>query len=187
MDKPREKRSGCVIALMVLAGFAAVAIVVAAVGIYFFLQSEEGKRFYASFSDSAALTLKATRGPAVLALHAMGCETPMVLTVGEWTRLESSFAALADESPETAVADDVADVPLVQCYGTGSVDLLPACDDLALTYAKAIESPPPRFIVLAFNEGGEGKEDEIVCTGYYDASGARIGELGESFTFVPVQ
>ncbi|MDX1433063.1 MAG: hypothetical protein R3286_11515 [Gammaproteobacteria bacterium] len=185
MEKPRQKRSGCVIALMIFAGLAAVAVVVAAIVIYLFLQTEEGKRFYASFTDSAALTLKATRGPAVLALQGVGCETPMVLTVGEWTRLESSFATLAHEESETQVADDVADVPLVQCYGTGSIDALPACDDLALTYAKASESAPPRFIVLAFNEGDAGEEDQIVCTGYYDATGARIGELGRNFTFIP--
>ena len=185
MDKPREKRSGCVIALMVLAGLAVVAIVLVAVGIYLFLRTDEGKRIYASLSDSASLSLKATRGPGIKELHAIGCETPMILTIGEWRRLESSMASLANESSEFDVADDVVDVPLVQCYASRAFEGLPSCDDLATTYAGAIESPPERFIVLAHVEGEEEESGEIVCTGYYDASGARIGDLGENFTLVP--
>lgn len=187
MQRPREKRSGCVIALMILAGIAVVAILLAGVGIYMFLQTDEGKRFYDSFFDSASLSIKATRGPGVDALHGIGCELPMILTIGEWQRLESSVADLSNESAEITVDEDVAGVPLVQCYGTASVEELPSCDDLALTYIGALETPPERFIVLAYFEDKQEGTDQLVCTGYYDDAGARIGDLGSNFSFVPVQ
>lgn len=185
MAEPREQRSGCIIGLMILAGLAVVTIVLAAVGGYYFLQTDEGKRIYESFTDSASLALKATRGPGVQALHAIGCETPMILTVDEWLRLESSMARLADESSDNSAAEAVASIPLVQCYGTGHTDALPACDDLAAAYVKAVSSPAPRFIVLTSNEQEKDQPNEIVCTGYYDATGARIGDLGEGFAFIP--
>jgi hypothetical protein len=79
---PKE-RSGCLVALYVVLGLGVLLIVIAGIGSWLFLRSEEGQRVLEAARQGVEWAEDAAQAPGTAELRESGCETAMVTRFGQ--------------------------------------------------------------------------------------------------------
>ncbi|MBI1947539.1 MAG: hypothetical protein HYS27_17745 [Deltaproteobacteria bacterium] len=156
--KPKQKMSGCMLAVIIVGGLAllfAIGIVVTVVAV---LRTPEGS----AVVDLMTTSIAAQKGPGADALRAQGCQSIGVLPVAAL----NDIAARADAGP---VIPDVA-TAMVSCFSPPADR---TCPPLAAAYVAAERpSGPIRFAIV------DGEHDR--CAGYFDASGQPMATPAEA-------
>lgn len=183
MAELKKKRSGCLTALLVVAGIGVVTIVALVVAGYFIVKSERGQEFF----DAIESAEKSSQAPGTDAMRDIGCKEPSVMTVGGLMSMTNGliggFIDDAQDDFDKALKDvsaGLADVIVVMCVREPSGSEVPECSALASAYAEAVADGPERVIVMAGNS-----DEDSQCDGYYDRDGKRLGGVGKNLVFVP--
>ena len=173
------KRSGCVIALYVLFGVGLFFIVVGGLATWIFLQSERGQQLVTMMKEGAEWITEAVQAPGTEELRAVGCEVAMVSTASSAFELFSAFVPEEDKRAELRAeleantgGSDLDEMQLVICTVPGYQMETPGCDDLARTYATAVDTGSDAFYVFLMQDGGE----EPICQGVFSSDGRLIAE-----------
>jgi hypothetical protein len=164
----RQSRSGCLIAVYIIAAAVALIVVVVGLGAWLFLRSDTGQRVRRTVTEGIALTREATRAPGTEALRAGGCAQAMVIPAGRITELVGEFApeARGDRPDTNPFADDI----VVLCTLDTIDDTSPDCTRVARVYAGAVPEAPERFGVVVQGQG----RGKVVCQGSYAPDGSRV-------------
>ena len=165
------------IALYALFAIGLFFIVAGGLATYFFLQSERGQQVMQAVQDGAEWLTVASQAPGTEALREAGCETAMVSSAEAAFEIFSTVIPEAEQEAEirgkleqAAGGQDLDDLLLVICtlprLSVGDT----RCDELARTYANAVDETPDSFYVLAIRAGDDGPS----CQGVYAPDGTLL-------------
>jgi hypothetical protein len=173
-EQPPRKRSGCLVALYVLFGIGLFIVVAGGIGIWVFLQTEQGQKVMQVAKSGAEWITVASTAPGTEELRGAGCETAMVGNAGSALDVfmilipeEEKQAELREQLSMQAGEGNLDDLLLVICTLPRFTVSAPACEDLARTYSSAVEDEPDSFYVMVMQQG----QDAPTCQGIYDPDG----------------
>jgi len=112
------------------------------------------------------LAHKAMTAPGTGELRRAGCEQAMALSPEDLARFLEAI------EPDAAPAAEQMDMPVVTCNLSVWSSL--SCEEVARIYAGAVTPAPPQMAVQVAGTAG------TRCTGVYDPSGARLGDIGQA-------
>ena len=160
-DAPK-KRSGFRVFMYVFVSLLGLLTLTCGAGIYYLTQTEKGQQIFEAFRETTNLAEEAMKAPGAEELRALGCDTAMVITVSDFTKMIEILA------PEETIPQDQADTKIVMCQ----MNLLggdgPDCASVARTYVDAT-APPDAFLVHVSKQGGV-----TSCEGSYAADGSPL-------------
>lgn len=159
------KRSGCVIALMVMGALLALVCVGSSIAMFLAARSDTGKKIFAAVGQGVALAEKGVNAPGAEELRQAGCPQSLVMDMKEAMKLAELFL-------DGGVKDtDDMDYLMAACSGKYG-DTLPTCEALAPVYAKAV--PSTREFVIEVKINGKQKPE---CRQRYSGDGTFIAEM----------
>lgn len=159
------KRSGCVIALMVIGALLALVCIGSGIAMFVAARSETGKKIFAAVGQGVALAEKGVNAPGAEELRQAGCPQALVMDMKEAMKLAELFidGGLKD-------SDDL-NYLMAACTGKYG-DTLPTCEALAPVYAKAV--PSEREFVIEVKINGKQKPE---CRQRYAGDGTFIADM----------
>ncbi len=158
---PKKGLSGCLIALLVVAGLVVVGVLIAGIGVWKAVSSPEGQKIVKVIGEGAKLGEEARTAPGAQELRRAGCQEAMVL---DPARMADLIRELGDGGPPT----DVTTQPRMIVCQVGVLASAPSCDALAATYVAAAHPSTP-FHVTVQTQGGQHPK----CAQGYTADGKR--------------
>ena len=166
--QPRGQRSGCVTALLIVAGVAGVLLITAFVSGWLFFRSDTGQRVVGLAREGITMSREAMTAPGTEALRAAGCREAMVMS------MERMFELIAEIAPEVKNDPDVERFgrTMVVCH-VPSGDPAPDCSEVARVYAGAVPDGPARFLVTVQDASGRDGR----CQGIYGRDGTLLEEV----------
>lgn len=159
---PKKGMSGCLIAVMVLAGLVVVGVIVVAIGAWQVMSSPEGKKIARVIGEGSKMAEEARTAPGTKELRAAGCREAMVFDPARMGDLMREFT---DGGPPKG--DPTKEPRLVVCQ-VGALGSAPTCDKLAATYVSAAQPTTPFHITVQVQGGSKPK-----CAQVYTQAGAR--------------
>lgn len=157
MGKPTSNRL-----LYFFVAVGAIVPAVLAVAAWSFFRTESGGRFWSSMT----VAMQQAYDPAVQELRRLGCEGPLVTTVGAMDPVQAT--RLPAEERERLVRSAGYDTPMVLC--ANFLGDAPSCEDVAAAQAP-FRSREERMAVFVITRGARN------CEGVYAASGERLGDI----------
>jgi hypothetical protein len=167
------------VALYVLFGVGLFFLIAGSIAGYLFLQTEQGQKVWEVASSGAEWITTASMAPGAEELREAGCENAMVSDAG--SALDVFMILIPEEEKQAEIREqlegevgegNIDDLRLVICTLPRFTVAKPSCDQLARTYASAIEFPPDSFYVLSMQQGQDGPS----CQGIYDPAGNLLRE-----------
>ena len=159
------KRSGCVIALMVIGALLALVCIGSGIAMFVAARSDTGKKIFAAVGQGVALAEKGVNAPGAEELRQAGCPQSLVMDMKEAMKLAELFV-------DGGFKDD-GDLDYVMAACTGKYgDTLPTCEALAPVYAQAV--PSERDFVIEVKISGKQKPE---CRQRYAGDGTFIAEM----------
>jgi hypothetical protein len=145
--------------------------------VWAFLQTEQGQKTWHVAKQGAEWILVASQAPGTEELRAAGCEAAMVSNAGSAVDIfmtlvteEEKQAEIRSELENQTGEGDLDELLMVVCtlprFSVGD----PGCEEVAQTYANAVDSAPENFFVLVTKQG----ESELGCQGIYNGDGILI-------------
>jgi hypothetical protein len=178
-DQPPKRRSGCLLALYLLFGIGLFFLLAGGIAGYLFLKTEQGQQILETVKGGAQWITVAAQAPGTDELREAGCEAAMVSDAGSALDVFMTLVPDADQQAEIrerveAEAGDepLEDLTIVICTLPRLGDAGPGCDELARTYAAAVDDPPASFYVLLIRQGQQGAS----CQGIYSPAGSLLRE-----------
>ncbi len=160
---PKKGMSGCIVALLVLAGVVVIGVVIVGYGAWRVYSSPEGQKLAKVVGESAKLAEEARTAPGTAELRKSGCQEAMVMDIA---RMEALGRDLADAAPAKR-APGSSD-KLVVCQ-VGSLGKPPTCDAVARTFVGA--APPSSAFRVQVQVQGKSK---ATCEGTYAKDGTEL-------------
>src|SRR5580704_7598776 len=91
---PRKKSgNGCIIALAVVGGLVGLTVLIAAIGLWRFAGSKEGKAVFGAIGEGARILAEAQAAPGAAEVRALGCQQAMVIDMERMSKLFEYFDA----------------------------------------------------------------------------------------------
>jgi hypothetical protein len=190
MDTGRREQSGCLVAIYALFAIGALGLLIGGVTLFFFFQSDQGRKILAVAEKGATWMATAAGALGTTELREAGCEVAMVhraaATIDVVMQLlpEGDRQQLREELQARAGDIDLEELLVVLCIAPRFSLNPPECSDLALVYSEAIEAEaieagalevvPDAFGVIVAQQG----RDSLVCEGIYTPDGS-LAELGD--------
>lgn len=160
-DAPK-KRSGFRVFLYVLLALMGLLFLTCGAGVYFFTQTDQGKKIMEAVGDTQAAVEAAMKAPGTDELRALGCDTAMVMQLSDFAKMLEAI------TPEDTLPQEPADTLMVICQ----LGLLggdpPTCQAVAETYAAAA-APTIPFLVNVSKQGGTS-----ICDAPFTADGTPL-------------
>jgi hypothetical protein len=125
---PKKGMSGCLIAVLVLAGVVLIGVVLAGVGVWRVMQNPDAQKMVKAVGDTAKLAEEARKAPGTGELRKAGCRDALVLDPKKVAEIMKAF--------EDAGASRPGGLLSVMCE-VGSKSSAPECDALAKVYVAA--------------------------------------------------
>ena len=160
---PKKGMSGCIIALLVLAGVVVIGVALVAFGAWRVYSSPEGQKLAKVVGDSAKLAEEARSAPGTAELRKSGCQEAMVMDTARMEALVRDFADASAPKRAPGSPDK-----LVVCQ-VGSLGKTPACDSVARTFVGA--APPSSPFRVQVQVQGKSK---ATCEGNYAKDGTAL-------------
>jgi hypothetical protein len=163
--QPRPKKksgNGCLIALAIVGGLAAITIGLIAFGIYRFAGTKEGKLIFGVIGDATKLAAEAQSAPGAKEVRALGCDQAMAFDMDKMSKIMERFDASAPPSG----------TKMVVCQVGVFSKTPPACDHVARTYLAAAGPPARELLVSVTQTGGRS-----VCSSIYDPAGKKLRDV----------
>lgn len=159
------KRSGCVIALMVIGALLALVCIGSGIAMFVAARSDTGKKIFAAVGQGVALAEKGVNAPGAEELRQAGCPQALVMDMKEAMKLAELFI--------DGGLKDTDDMNYLMAACTGKYgDTLPTCEALAPVYAKAV--PSEREFVIEVKINGKQKPE---CRQRYAGDGTFIADM----------
>jgi len=170
--RPVAKKSdrGCLIALAIVGGLMALVVGVAAIGIYSFSKSPQGKAVFGAIGDMSEIITEAQKAPGTKEVRGLGCSQAMAMDVDKLTKIMARFDAGGGPPPQFS--------KMVVCQ-VGLLGTPPTCDAVARTYVDAA-GPPDRGFAVSVQKG-TGKA-QTVCSTLYEPDGTKVRDLAPGST-----
>lgn len=160
---PKKKSgNGCLIALAIVGGLAAVTVALIGFGLWRFANTKEGKLVFGAIGDAARLAAEAQNAPGAKEVRELGCEQAMAFDMDQMNKLMERFDASAPAEG----------TKLVVCQVGVFNKTPPTCDRVAHTYLAAA-GPPARELLVTVNHTGGARS----CSTMYDPTGKKIRDL----------
>lgn len=160
--QPKKGMSGCLIAVLVLAGLVVVGVIVVAIGAWQVMSSPEGKKIARVIGEGSKMAEEARTAPGTKELRKAGCQEAMVF---DPTRMGDLIRELSDGGPPKG--DPGKEPRLIVCQ-VAPLGTPPTCDKLASTYVSAAQPTTP-FQITVQKQGGSKPK----CAQAYTSTGAR--------------
>lgn len=154
---PKKGMSGCLIAVLVLAGVVLIGVILAGVGIWRVMQDPDAQKMVKAVGDTAKLAEEARKAPGAAELRKAGCRDALVLDPKKVAEIMKAFADAG-----TSASTD----PLSVMCEVASKSSAPECDALAKVYVKAAH-PTTDFKLTIQVQGTKAS----VCQEEYAADG----------------
>jgi hypothetical protein len=161
------------VALYVVLGLGVLLIVIAGIGSWLFLRSEEGQRVLEAARQGVEWAEDAAQAPGTAELRESGCETAMVTRFGQMLDLAAEF--LPEETRDGIEENPLAEETLVLCLLGVFSDAEADCGEVARVYGASVPDAPERFVVVVQKQGRSQQQ----CQGFFAPDGRFLGELGE--------
>jgi hypothetical protein len=147
-----KKRSGCLIAVVIVGGLAGLVCLGSAIAMLVAARSDTGKKVFEAFDRGVKFAEKGITAPGAAEVRALGCPQAVVMDMKEAMRIAELFV-------DAGIKDDAElSMMMVSCsakYGDDKV--LPSCEEIAATYAKAVKSE--REFQVEVKRGGKQKPE----------------------------
>ena len=161
--KPSGCSSGCLVALLIVAGLSVIGALVGAFALYRAASSPDGQKVMKAIGKGATLAGKGINGPGAQEVRNAGCPEAFVLDMAEMMELIDLFADAGRKPQTTGV--------MVMCQG--AYGELPDCDTVAKAYAAAPGRPAGEFVVMVKLKNVKKEQ----CVRRYSDSGEDVGEF----------
>ena len=167
--------SGCLKVLMIMIVLVAIAVGAA---LFFFTQTQDGRRIWSGATDTITVMLEARKAPGTKAIRALGCEMALVIKMDELIRALQTMHPDVKASVDSQITT-YSQHPLVAC-GSNSIAQLPTCDAVAQAYIGEAR-PASSFSVMVRRDENvqirDGRDESIVCAVRYNSLGKPLGEM----------
>lgn len=162
---PKKGMSGCLIAVLVVAGLVVVSVVVAGIGIWRVMESPEGQKIAKVIGEGSKIAEEARTAPGTAELRKAGCQEAMVL---DPERMADLMRELGDAG---AAKKDVEGAPRSIVCQVAALGKAPTCDSLAAVYVGAAHPGVP-FHITVQSQGGS----KPSCVARYSPEGTRLAQ-----------
>ena len=160
-DAPK-KRSGFRVFLYVLFALAGLLLLTCGAGVYYFTQTEQGKKLANAAGEAKELAETAMKAPGAAELRDLGCDTALVMQLSEMADMIEAFA------PDESIPEEASDTTMVMCQMNLFGGDPPGCDEVVATYIDA--ATPSSVFMVAVSKG----RGSIECEGLFDPDGNRV-------------